>query len=41
MVETFASAEQHIRLKSTKNQKKNIFTADFTLSSLGIGGLDT
>ena len=41
VIETFASADQHIRLKSTKNQKKNIFTADFSMDSLGIGGLDT
>jgi len=40
-LEAFASSDQQIRLKSTKNQKKNIFTADFSMDSLGIGGLDT
>jgi vesicle-fusing ATPase len=39
-IETFASADQQIRLKSTKSEKKNIFTADFSMESLGIGGLD-
>ena len=39
-VECFASVEQQIRLKSTKNVKKNIFSANFSMESLGIGGLD-
>lgn len=39
-VESFPSVEQHIRLKSTKNVKKNVFSANFSMESLGIGGLD-
>lgn len=40
-VESFSSSGQNIRLKSTKNVKKNIFQANFSMESLGIGGLDT
>ena len=40
-VEAMASGEQHIRLASTKHAKKNVFTANFSMESLGIGGLDT
>lgn len=29
-----------MRLKSTKSIKKNIFSANFSMGSLGIGGLD-
>lgn len=39
-IETFASSDQQIRLKSTKDIKKNIFTTNFSMDSLGIGGLD-
>ena len=38
--ETMASGEQHIRLVSAKHAKKNVFTANFSMESLGIGGLD-
>lgn len=41
IIEAFASGEQQVRLKSTKLQKKNVFTANFSMDSLGIGGLDT
>lgn len=40
VVETFASPDQQIRLKTMKSQKKNVFAADFSMDSLGIGGLD-
>ncbi len=39
-IEAFPSAEQQIRLKSAKNVKKNVFNANFSMESLGIGGLD-
>jgi vesicle-fusing ATPase len=39
-IETFASGEQQVRLRSTKLQKKNVFSANFSMDSLGIGGLD-
>lgn len=39
-IETFASTDQQIRLKSTKNVKKNIFNVNFSMDALGIGGLD-
>lgn len=40
VIEAFASGEQQVRLKSTKAQKKNVFSANFSMGSLGIGGLD-
>jgi vesicle-fusing ATPase len=39
-IETFASGDQQIRLKSTKSANKNVFTANFSMGNLGIGGLD-
>ena len=36
-----ACGEQQIRLASTKHVKKNVFSANFSMESLGIGGLDT
>jgi hypothetical protein len=35
-----ASPDQKIKLKSAKEVKKNIFAQNFSLQSLGIGGLD-
>lgn len=40
-IEIFSSGQQNIRLKSTKNIKKNVFSDNFSMQSLGIGGLDT
>jgi vesicle-fusing ATPase len=36
-----ANGEQQTRLASTKHVKKNVFQANFSMDSLGIGGLDT
>ena len=33
--------DQKLKLKSTKDVKKNVFSENFTLEGLGIGGLDT
>ena len=40
VIETYASADQHVRLKSTKAAKKEVFNANFSMENLGIGGLD-
>jgi vesicle-fusing ATPase len=40
IVEASASGEQQLRLKSTKLLKKNVFSSNFSMESLGIGGLD-
>ena len=39
-IECVASPDQKIKLKSAKEIKKNIFSQNFSLQSLGIGGLD-
>lgn len=40
VIEAFGSSDQQIRLKSAKSAKKNIFNTNFSMDSLGIGGLD-
>jgi len=39
-IECVASPDQKIKLKSAKEIKKNIFAQNFSLQTLGIGGLD-